>query len=82
MCMMHKIIQEGSEELESETWFEPAGVGGHATRAAADPLNVRIAAGRLEVRRNFFSNRVTVPWNNVPADLKQLKKVGRVQKSI
>jgi hypothetical protein len=28
------------------------------TRAAADPLNLRIPAPRLEVRKNFFSQRV------------------------
>jgi hypothetical protein len=36
------------------------------TRSAADPLNLRPQAARLETRRNFFSNRVVVAWNAIP----------------
>jgi hypothetical protein len=34
---------------------------------AADPLNLRPQAGRLETRRNFFSQLVVDTWNNIPA---------------
>jgi hypothetical protein len=37
---------------------------------AADPLNLRQQAARLEIRRNFFSNRVIEGWNEVPSGIK------------
>jgi hypothetical protein len=39
------------------------------TRSAADPLNLRQQAARLEIRRNF-SNRVIEGWNEVPSEIK------------
>jgi hypothetical protein len=30
----------------------------------------------LEVRRNFFSNRVVDSWNQVPIDVKNARNVG------
>ncbi len=36
------------------------------TRAAADPLNLWIPAPCLEVRKNFFSQRVPESWNKIP----------------
>ena len=71
MCMMHKIVH-GKAELDPNTWFKPARGGGRVTRAAADPLNVRVAAGRLELRRNFFSVKATVYWNEIPSDIKNI----------
>jgi hypothetical protein len=40
--------------------------GQRATRQAADPLNIRPKAARLEVRRQFFSQRVVENWNEIP----------------
>jgi hypothetical protein len=40
-----------------------ASSGQRATRQAADPLNIRPKAARLEVRRQFFSQRVVENWN-------------------
>jgi hypothetical protein len=57
--------------VNSETWFKSVTVTGRATRSAADPLNLRLQACRLETRRNFFSQRVVDTWNNIPATLKQ-----------
>jgi hypothetical protein len=48
---------------------------GRPTRSAADPLNLRPQASRLEIRRHFFSQRVIEDWNKVPASLKQAKNV-------
>jgi hypothetical protein len=45
------------------------------TRSAADPINLRPQAARLETRRNFFSNRVVEAWNMVPGDIKRSKTV-------
>ena len=53
-------------------WFAPAGQPGNdrVTRLTADPLNVRIPATRLELRKNFFSVRVCEGWNALPSDVK------------
>jgi hypothetical protein len=47
----------------------------YGPRIGIDPLNLRPQASRLEIRRNFFSQRVIEDWNNVPAELKQAKNV-------
>ncbi len=57
--------------MRSETWFKMASDIERVTRAAADPLNLRIPALRLEVRKNFFSQRVPESWNKIPLALKQ-----------
>ena len=44
------------------------------TRAGADPLNIRVRHGRLDMRRNFFSLRVIEDWNKIPPEVKRLKK--------
>jgi hypothetical protein len=43
-------------------------------RNAADPLNLKVTHGRLEVRRNFFSERVIEGWNRIPASVKKEEK--------
>lgn len=43
------------------------------TRQAADPLNIKIPAARLEVRKNFFSVRVCEMWNSLPSEIKNSK---------
>ncbi len=36
------------------------------TRASVDPLNLRIQAPQLEVRKNFFTQQVPDDWNKIP----------------
>ncbi len=33
------------------------------------PLNLKVTHGRLELRANFFSERVIESWNRIPATL-------------
>ncbi len=40
------------------------------TRIAADPLNVRQQASRLDIRKQFYSQRVVDGWNKVLTDIK------------
>lgn len=75
MALMYKIVT-GKEAVEPETWFRPAAGGARENRSAADPLNVRVNHGRLEVRRNFFSVRVTETWNKIPRRIKEMRTVG------
>jgi hypothetical protein len=69
---MHKIMH-GQGELDSEHWFDKIG-GERITRAGNDPLNIKCRGGKLEVRRNFFSNRIEKPWNSLPKDRKSIRK--------
>jgi ribonucleases P/MRP protein subunit RPP40 len=70
VAMAHKIIHKQGE-LDPELWFDKMS-GNRVTRANCDPLNVKSRGGRLEIRKNFFSNRVASHWNAVPADIKML----------
>ena len=70
MQQVHRILV-GKDKVKSETWFKMASDMERVTRAAADPLNLRIPVPRLEVRKNFFSQRLPESWNKIPPALKQ-----------
>ncbi len=63
MVQTFKILVKGIDRVEHSTWFQLAAEGGRATRSADCPQNLQQMAARLEVRRNFFSNRVIESWN-------------------
>ena len=42
-----------------------------------DPLNITVKRSRLELRKNFYSNRVTEKWNSLPAELKNAKSISQ-----
>jgi ribonuclease P/MRP protein subunit RPP40 len=79
MQMVYKIMH-GKGGLKKETWFEMAEARGHGTRSGADPLNIRVGRGRLEIRRNFFSNRVIEYWNSIPSEIKNARNVEMFKK--
>jgi len=74
MLQTYKIMN-GKDNVSRKTWFDMASDGQRATRQAADPLNIRPKAARLEIRRNFFSQRVVEKWNSVPAKVKSAESV-------
>jgi hypothetical protein len=49
--------------------------GGGLRRISTCPLNLRQKAARLEIRRNFFSNRVIEDWNMIPSAVKNARTV-------
>jgi len=69
MLQTYKVMT-GKDNVDRATWFDMASSGQRATRQAADPLNIRPKASRLEVRRQFFSQRVVEDWNGVPEQVK------------
>ncbi len=75
MAMVHKIVHKQSG-LEPETWFEMAG-GRRHTRSAADPLNIVLRRGRLEIRRQFFAERVIEDWNAIPNEIRGAESTAR-----
>ncbi len=50
------------DRVEHSTWFQLTAEGERATRSLDCPNNMRQMEARLEVRRNFFSNRVIDSW--------------------
>jgi len=65
---MYKIIIVISA-VDSNTWYEKANRAGAVTRQAADSLNVKIPAARLDLRKNFSSVRICEKWNNLPSEI-------------
>jgi hypothetical protein len=47
---MYKIVT-GKSAVNSSVWFKKVNAEGRVTRKAADPLNVKIPAARLELRK-------------------------------
>ena len=74
-------ILHGIDRVNSDGWFAMQSDSERVTRAAADPFNMRPLNARLEIRRNFFTQRVTEKWNLVPANLKTLKTVNSFKNS-
>ena len=47
------------------------------TRQNTGRLNVRQPFGRLETRKNFYTVRTTKAWNEIPTEIKELKRHGQ-----
>jgi hypothetical protein len=75
MAMVYKILTR-KDDVEPGIWFTPADEGARETRNATGYLNVRVKHGRLDVRRNAFSVRVTEKWNSIPLEIKKRTTVG------
>jgi hypothetical protein len=80
MLQIFKILR-GIDRVDHKTWFQLVAETGRATRSADDPLNLRLKASRLEVRRHFFSNRVVEDWNLVPSTVKNARTVSAFKKA-
>jgi hypothetical protein len=74
MAIYHKIFC-GRGSLDCSQWFERAADNVRATRSTAKPLNLKMRQGHLEIRRNFFSNRVVSSWNDISSTIKETAKV-------
>jgi hypothetical protein len=74
MTEMFKIMTEKSA-LDPNIWFEKASRDGVVMRQAADPLNVKILAARLDLSKNFFSVRVCDKWNSLQSEIKNSENV-------
>jgi hypothetical protein len=71
MAQTFKMIS-GVDMINSDSWFQMVGQAERATISTDDPLNVRPKGARLEVRKNFFSSRVTENWNKIPTHVKNV----------
>ena len=67
LVQVYKIIHE-VDDVDSGTWFERTDQHQNRTRAAEWGLRQSGRPPRLEMRRNFFSQRVIQEWNRLPVD--------------
>ena len=75
MIQTYKILT-GVDRVDKNHWFsQRAEAANQMTRAAAGGLGITGQRSRLELRRNFFSQRVVDPWNRLFKDTKQAKTV-------
>ena len=72
MLQVFKMVH-GFNRVNPSHWFNHVARDGNVTRGVADPLNLTKARYRLEVRGQFFSQRVVKQWNELPAQLKRAK---------
>ena len=61
--------------MDKANWFSMASESIRTTRVASHRLNLRVTHGRLDIRRNFFSVKVTGLWNDIPRHIKDQKTV-------
>jgi hypothetical protein len=73
--MTEMFIMTKKSAVDPNIWFEKASRDGVLTRQAADPLNVKIPAARLDLRKNFFSVRVCDKWNSLPSEIKNSENI-------
>ena len=69
LVQAHKIIHE-VDDVDSKVWFERQDQ--NRTRASEWGLRQSGHPPRLEIRRNFFSQRVVPEWNNLPGSMRSL----------
>jgi hypothetical protein len=79
MIMMNKMAHRVGDFDFSEL-FDPV-QNNHATRAGADPLNVKPRAATLELRRGFFGYRAVKDWNRIPGHIKNIPVAGRFKQA-
>ena len=73
MIQVYKILN-GIDAVDSNTWFLTAGtLNRRATRLMTFDKNIIARRSRLEIRRNFFSQRVVNKWNELPLIVKNSK---------
>ena len=75
LCQVWKIIHKHDDVPES-TWFTRANTNSlRTTRQNASDYNLSEPRVQKEIKRNFFSTRVTKPWNNLPEHVKSANTI-------
>ena len=70
MIQVYNIVH-GHDHVDGSHWFRHVSGDIHMTRSAGDSLNLVQSRSRLDLRRNFFSQRVVDLWNRVPPSIKR-----------
>jgi len=64
----YKIVH-GIDNVDKGQWFEIQD-GEGVTRGKQGRMKLKLKRSRLELRSNFFSQRVIPMWNNLPEELR------------
>jgi hypothetical protein len=73
MVQVYKIVN-GKDMVDSQTLFQLSSHQAERhTRRNADPLNLRPPAAKLDLRGNFFTNRVVEDWNKIPLEVRKVE---------
>jgi hypothetical protein len=71
-AFFYKMIR-GIEKLSRAELFKH--VNGGRTRQDADVLNLKQSQARLDVRKNFCTQRIIKDWNSIPSEAKNASNV-------
>jgi hypothetical protein len=75
MMLVYKIMNDKTM-IDKHKWFELTGGGDGGrvvTRAASDGKLIKAPFAHLEIRKIFFTSRVSKNWNRLPAQLRCAK---------
>ena len=71
-CIETFKMLKGFSNVDHSTWFNlMSRTSGPQTRLSSDPLALETNLSRLDLRKNFFSNRVPPVWNALPLSVRQ-----------
>ena len=62
-------VFNGVDNVDPDIWFNTA----QARNGLVTFMNVTTREERLEIRKNFWSQRVIDPWNNLPNQVKEVE---------
>ena len=62
-------------DVDPSIWFKTVNTNRQNTRSSSYPLNLEKKRFNLEIRKNFFSNRVIDNWNKLSVDIKESNSV-------
>ena len=78
-------VFNGVDNVDPGIWFSTvqARAGATATRQTRGFMNVERSDGRaLDIRKNFWSQRVTDPWNNLPNEVKEAETLNNFKNGL
>ena len=83
LILTYKILN-GFCEVDSNTWFTTVNQNTRqtTTRSSAYPLNLKKNRSKLDLRNNFFSNRIVDDWNKLPTEIKESRTVKEFKNKI
>jgi hypothetical protein len=82
LCQTHKILHHKDQVKESIWFTRRTSANRHPTRRTAGGFTLEKPIARLEMRRNFFSNRVVDMWNELPLETRQTESIGKFRTGI
>ena len=71
LIQTYKVIKK-IDNVQSSHWFNCASEGAmRVTRQSSNAYNIQPRRSRLEIRKQFFSQRVVQDWNSLPSEIKE-----------